>query len=311
MPRLARLVMYLLVAAAVLGVDEAGATAQTGSGLIAFTSDRDGNSEVYVVNSAGGAPLNLTRNSASDHSPTWSPDGSAIAFISDRSGNPDIWLMNADGFDPVNLTNSPEKESDPAWSPAGDLIAYAASLEASKPDGSVEVVLPSSLFVKLVRGGVSRLTMPDAAAVEWSRDAGDGQPAWSPNGKTIAFTRRYFGGTPTAQTAAVFTVPADGSEPAAHLAPGAWRIDELDWSPDGASIVWGQVGPHSTWGRLRRLDVASGVHSDIDVPLDFTHYVEPSFSSDGPRWPSRRTRSTRNSETSICGAPAEPSLPTG
>ena len=43
--------------------------------LIAFTTDRDGDNEVYVVEVAGGTPVDLTQNHASDHSPTWSPDG--------------------------------------------------------------------------------------------------------------------------------------------------------------------------------------------------------------------------------------------
>lgn len=177
-----------------------------------------------------------------------------------------------------------EKESDPAWSPAGDVIAYSASLEVPKPDGSVEVVLPSSMFVKLVRGGVSRLTMPDPAAVEWSRDAGDDQPPWSPDGKTIAFGRGFSGPTPLARTTRLYTVPAVWNSCCSAptlLGEGGAYVAGLDWSPDGASIVWSEERYPVPWAAMRRLDVVTGVSVGIGIPLGFSHYTMPALSSDG------------------------------
>jgi Tol biopolymer transport system component len=64
---------------------------------IVFETLRDGNSEIYVMNSDGSEQVNLTRNSAPDHAPAWSPDGTRIAFESLREGGRDIYIMNADG----------------------------------------------------------------------------------------------------------------------------------------------------------------------------------------------------------------------
>ena len=62
---------------------------------IAFTSERDGNAETYLMNADGSNPVRLTDNPAWDLFPAWSPDGARIAFASDRDGNLEIYLMNA------------------------------------------------------------------------------------------------------------------------------------------------------------------------------------------------------------------------
>ena len=64
---------------------------------LAFVSDRDGNSEVYVMNANGSGQRNLTRNPAFDADPAWSPDGRKIAFVSNRDGSYGVYVMNADG----------------------------------------------------------------------------------------------------------------------------------------------------------------------------------------------------------------------
>ncbi len=64
---------------------------------LAFVSDRDGNSEVYVMNADGSGQRNLTRNAAFDADPSWSPDGRKLAFVSNRDGSYRVHVMNADG----------------------------------------------------------------------------------------------------------------------------------------------------------------------------------------------------------------------
>jgi len=82
---------------------------------IVFDSERDGNSEIYVMNAGGSNQINLSNNPANDTDPVWSPDGKKIAFSSDRDGNYEIYIMDADGSHQINLTNNSARDVDPAW----------------------------------------------------------------------------------------------------------------------------------------------------------------------------------------------------
>ena len=65
---------------------------------LAFTSTRDGNPEIYVVNRDGSNVRRLTNHPGIDTTPTWSPSGTQIAFTSDRTGTPQIYIVGADGL---------------------------------------------------------------------------------------------------------------------------------------------------------------------------------------------------------------------
>lgn len=66
---------------------------------IAFTSDRDGDAEIFTMQADGTGVRKLTSNDAEDQWPDWSPDGSRIVFWSDRGESEDIFVMNARGGD--------------------------------------------------------------------------------------------------------------------------------------------------------------------------------------------------------------------
>jgi len=66
---------------------------------IAFSSDRDGDAEIFVMNVDGTEVRQLTYNGGVDNWPSWSPDGNQIAFTSNRYGDFEIFVMNADGSD--------------------------------------------------------------------------------------------------------------------------------------------------------------------------------------------------------------------
>jgi TolB protein len=83
-------------------------------GRIAFTSDRDGNFEIYVMNADGTALTRLT-DAPDNFLPSWSPSGKQIAFTSNRDGNNEIYIVNADGTRWTNVTLHPSNDTQPDW----------------------------------------------------------------------------------------------------------------------------------------------------------------------------------------------------
>ena len=78
---------------------------------IVFASDRDGQPDIYVMASDGGAVRRLTDNIAFDGNPDWSPDGARIAFTSDRDGDLEIYVMDSDGSNVAALTRHGHRSS--------------------------------------------------------------------------------------------------------------------------------------------------------------------------------------------------------
>ena len=185
---------------------------------IAFHSNRDGNWNIYVMNSDGSDQTRLTDNPAADSWPSWSPDGRRIAFISPRDDpDPDdddpiweIYVMNADGSAQTRLTNDSAWHSLPRWSPDGRHIAFQ-----SRTDGNWEI-----LVINADGSGQASLT-----------DAGNAEPSWSPDGRHIAFTSDRDGNTE------IYIMNADGSG-RTRLTDNATSDRFPIWSPDGQRIAF-------------------------------------------------------------------------
>lgn len=92
---------------------------------ILFTSSRDGNREIYIMNPDGSEQVNITRHPSDDLDATWSPSGDQILFASDRDGVRDLYLMDPDGTNVQRIFKKETYRKDPTWSPNGKQFAYA------------------------------------------------------------------------------------------------------------------------------------------------------------------------------------------
>jgi Tol biopolymer transport system component len=94
---------------------------------IAFVSRRDGDANIYIMNSDGTIQERLVEHSGYDAQFNWSPDGSEIVFVFDRDGNSEIYKMNIYTKEITRLTFEPASDGEPAWSSDGKRIAFVSS----------------------------------------------------------------------------------------------------------------------------------------------------------------------------------------
>lgn len=101
---------------------------------LAFTSDRDGDFEIFTMALDSVAlAVQVTFNDVDDFSPNWSPDGKRIVFVSKRTGTHELFVMDVDGSNPKRLTQSGTDNYKPTFSADGSRIAFF-----SKSNGSFD-----------------------------------------------------------------------------------------------------------------------------------------------------------------------------
>lgn len=118
------------------GFDERYPVSSPDGTRLAFTSNRDGQYELYVSAADGSAPVRLTTDPGYDSAPTWSPDGRRFAFERgdelDADTTKDIWTMAADGSGQTRLTpDDAFVDEGPAFSPDGEQIAFTSSRDGN------------------------------------------------------------------------------------------------------------------------------------------------------------------------------------
>ena len=174
---------------------------------IVFTSTRDGNKEIYIMNPDGSQQARLTHTLADDLSPAWSPTGEQILFVSNRQGVPDLYLMEADGKSERRVFSKAARRENPTWAADGKQIAY----ERRERDGS-------AIYIATIE------TEKEA------RVAGGKDPAWAPHKNELAFV-----GTGDNQIA-ILTLQ---TPPPRKLLQGVRMfMQHPEWSPLGSKLVF-------------------------------------------------------------------------
>lgn len=136
---------------------------------IAFSSDRNGFAEIFLMNADGSFQTPFFP-SVFGIDQDWSPDGTKIAYSSGfGSADLEIWTMNVDGTGQVKQTTATGNDTEPHWSPDGSKLVFV-----SQRDGNREIYV-----LDLNSGGQSNLTR---------NAADDDEPDWSPDGTKIVFS---------------------------------------------------------------------------------------------------------------------------
>jgi Tol biopolymer transport system component len=236
--------------------------------------------------------------------PTLSPDGSQIAFTwngNNPAGGLDLYVKVIGAGDPLRLTTSPEDDILPSWSPDGRYIAFSRRVEGIdrqaiyiipalggaerritdagvgiswSPDSETLVLVrrpkpegSGGLFLYSLKTGAQKdLTEPGAAA--------DSLPAFSPDGRWIAFTRVF-----AAYAREVFVVPAQGGS-ARQLTFDKSSTNGAAWTSDSREIIFssGRLAGHDS---LWRIPVSGGTPARIMSGSDNTRF--PTISRRGDR----------------------------
>jgi len=195
-------------------------------GCIAYTSDRDGSWNIYILNVKTGESARLTKHPAKDMSPVWLPPGRCLIFLSYRGKQPDLWMYDfeIDGF--YQLTSDSALEEQVTFTQDGSRIAYLSRHR----DGTVDIKVmdvEDQLAITLV----SKLEEVTSVCI-------------APNGRKVCYT------TPAGLHIA--------NVPIAHLPVrkqlvvrgGESPITHAVWSPDGKNILFQRDGK----GWLRNLE---------------------------------------------------------
>ncbi len=265
--------------------------------------------DVWMASWDGQQHIQLTFSPDSESSPRWSPDGKYLAFVSSRQGarGGQIWLLNRAGGEASKLTDVKGGVSDYQWSPDGKrLVLVVTDPDPNEPDDTDKdkkdgpqktpkpIVVNRYRFKQDVRGYLdarrSHLYLFDVEAKKsepLTRGPFDEtSPAWSPDGRQIAFIRRHGeGDVDKAPNQDLFVIESRaGAEPRRLTMTTAEEGGRPAWSPDGRSIAYllGDEVKYSAYDQFKLVVIpsAGGAARSLTDALD-RPVRNPVWSADG------------------------------
>jgi len=224
-------------------------------GSVVFTSDRGGNSDLWVTLVGGGDPVQITNTPELESGPAWSPDGARVAFARDRPdrNTSDLYVMPALGGTARRVV---EGGHDAHWSPDGRWLTYVESVAGWDRVAKIAVDSP---------GEPVPITSPENGIFHRF-------PVWSPDGEWIVFTR-----SPGGPTGRLMRVPSGGGTPTALIDdPEDVSSIQAVFSPDGRYVIHSsdRGGVENLWrvpfdgGPPEQITSGTGSDHSADVSQD-------------------------------------------
>ncbi|HSR53320.1 MAG TPA: hypothetical protein VLV83_21045 [Acidobacteriota bacterium] len=228
----------------------AGASRGVAQTQIAFTSEKGGSKEIYVVDYDGFNERTITANDGLNKFPDWSNENRYLAFVTNLPGSArwELWVQDLEGASGRQVIQVPTTYvSSPSFSPDGSRLALSArAVDKSDPDvfiADIERALSG-------QGGGSRLrNLTNHPSI-------DTAPTWSPTGRQLAFISDRSG------TPQIWMMDADGSN-LRRLTQDGGHCDSPDWSPDGRRIAFSWQAPRQWKHDIFIIDVATGVTNQV------------------------------------------------
>jgi Tol biopolymer transport system component/DNA-binding winged helix-turn-helix (wHTH) protein len=230
-----------------------------------WTGEKEGNTDIYVRLVDGGNWVRVSDHPGDDVNPVWSPNGRAIAFYRSATDGDGIFLVPALGGAERKLTETwANRFAFGAhtwlhWSPDGRWLVFSDKASAAEPFG-LFLLSPNT-------GEKRRLTLPPASTI------GDCSPAFSPDGRQVAFVRVV-----SAVVGEVYLVSVDGGEPK-RLTFDGLGVSNLTWASGGREIVFSSR--QSGKSRLFRIPVEGGAPQWLAASGNEAQY--PAYSPQGNR----------------------------